>query len=79
MDIFAKGKVELLKFEIPQESILDNMPIMHMNSKLKTKVLVCSVERGEEVYIPSGNFILKEKDKISFVAAPNNATVFFIS
>ena len=77
MDIFAKGKVELLKFEIPQESILDNMPIMHMNSKLKTKVLVCSVERGEEVYIPSGNFILKEKDKISFVAAPNNATVFF--
>lgn len=77
IDTFAKGKVELLKFQIPEDSVLDKMPIMHMNFKLKTKVLVCSVERGEEVFIPSGRFILKAKDKISFMAAPRNVTVFF--
>lgn len=77
IDTFAKGKVELLKFEIPQGSLLDNMPIMHMNSKLKTKILVCSVERENEVFIPSGNFVLKSKDKISFVASPRNTTALF--
>lgn len=79
IDTFAKGRVELLKFQIPEKSILDNMKIMDMNSHLRCKVLVCAVERGDKVFIPSGHFTLQKHDKISIIAAPRCAIEFFRS
>lgn len=78
IDTFAKGKVELLKFHIPDHSVLDNMKISVINSQLRCKVLVCAVERSDQAFIPSGSFILRAGDIISFVATPRNALDFFI-
>lgn len=77
IDTFAKGRVDLLKFQIPKDSILENMKILNITTQLRCKVLVCAVERGNQVIIPSGNFVLKENDKISFIAAPRAANEFF--
>lgn len=77
IDSFAKGKVDLLKFKIPPKSILNGMRILSINSHLKSKILVCAVERGEEVYIPSGNFTIQENDLISIIASPRSAVEFF--
>lgn len=77
IDTFAKGKVELLKVLVPEQSMLHDMRIMDMIVKLNYKVLVCAIERGEEVFIPSGNFVLHSGDKISIVASPKNALKFF--
>ncbi|NLP33658.1 MAG: Trk system potassium transporter TrkA [Clostridiales bacterium] len=77
IDTFANGRVELLKFQIPEDSILDNMRIMDMGKQLKGKVLICAVEREDQVFIPTGSFILKALDKISFIASPKTATAFF--
>jgi len=77
VDTFAKGKIELLKFQIPQGSVLDNMKIYNIASQLHCKVLVCAVERQNHVYIPSGSFVLQSGDTISFVASPKQATGFF--
>ena len=35
------------------------------------------VERGEEVIIPNGEFIMKENDIISIIAPHKKATEFF--
>lgn len=77
VDVFAKEKIDLLMVEIPKHSILDNMQIMNLPSKLHCNILVCAVERDEQVFIPSGSFILKSGDKISIVATPKNAIEFF--
>lgn len=77
IESFAKGRMELLKFRIQEGSILKNMRVMDMGKQIKCDVLVCAAERGEEVFIPSGDFILKEKDVISIVATPRNASDFF--
>ncbi|NLK28956.1 MAG: Trk system potassium transporter TrkA [Clostridiales bacterium] len=77
IDTFANGRVELLKFQIPDTSVLVDMQIMDIIRQFKCKVLVCAVERGDHVFIPSGNFILKANDKISFIAEPKAATEFF--
>lgn len=77
IDSFAKGRVELLKFQIPEGAILDNMKIMNIPAQLRLKVLVCAVERGEQIFIPSGTFVLKAHDKISFMAPPRVSTEFF--
>lgn len=77
IDTFAKGKVELLKFQVPEHSILNNMKVMNLAPKLHSKVLVCIVEREDKVYIPSGNFKLQTHDIISIVASHKNAINFF--
>jgi len=77
IDTFAKGKVEILKLSIAEDSPLDGLALMDLG-KFKAKVLICAVERGEqEVYIPSGGFRLQAGDKISIVARPVEAIRFF--
>ena len=57
IDVFAKGRIELLTFRISEDSILNGYRVMDIPAKLHCDVLVCSVERGEEVIIPSGHFV----------------------
>lgn len=74
---FAKGRIELLKFRIPEHSILDMMRVMDVVGKLKSNILICAVERGDEVVIPDGNFVMKSGDKISFIAPHADSAAFF--
>ena len=76
IDTFAKGRVEILKFRVQEGSVLDNFRIADMG-KLNCDVLVCGVERGEEAFIPGGNFVLKSGDRVSIVASINNGSQFF--
>lgn len=77
IDTFAKGRVELLKFRIADDSVLDGILVSDIFAKLNCDVLVCGVERGEEAFIPRGNFTLRAKDVVSIIAAPENASFFF--
>lgn len=78
IDTFAKGRVELLKFRIRPEFKLNEMPI-HQFGKVHNNVLICAVERGNEITIPDGNFVLKDNDVLSIVSSPKNAADFFRS
>ena len=77
VDTFAKGKVELLKCKLGENSVLAGRPLTYISTKLHCDVLICTVERGENVFIPSGNFELQTKDIISVVASPKKADDFF--
>lgn len=77
IDTFAKGKVELLKFRIKPEFKLDQIPIYELPARAKCDILVSGVERGEEAYIPNGNFVLQNGDLVSIIASPRNAAAFF--
>ncbi len=77
IDTFAKGRVEILKFEIPEDCVLDNMRVLEIAAKLGSYVLVCGVERGEQAFIPSGNFVLRSGDQISIVASIKETSAFF--
>ncbi len=76
IDTFAKGRVELMKFLIPENSVLHNIQIFEVATKLKCNVLICAVERDHDVIIPDGNFRLMSGDKISFIAAQGDAMHF---
>lgn len=73
---FAKGRIELLKFLIPEHSPLDDMRVMDVVNRLKSNVLICVVERGNDVVIPDGNFVIKKGDKISFIASHQESADF---
>lgn len=77
IDTFAKGRVELLKFKIPEGSVLDQCRLMDISKNIKSEVLICAVERGDEVSIPNGSFMMEKNDIISIVASATSARDFF--
>lgn len=77
IDTFAKGRVEILKFKIPEDNILNNMKIMDIAAKLQSYILVCGVEREDQAFIPSGNFVLQSGDEISIVGSIKESSAFF--
>lgn len=77
IDTFAKGRVEILKFKIPEDSPLDNLSLINMSQKIDSNILVCGVVRGDEAIIPGGDFVLKSGDIISIVSAARGAGEFF--
>lgn len=76
IDSFAKGIVDLIKVQIPQDSLISNKKISNIDI-LKGKVRICSVERDGEVYIPNGDFVIQSGDKISIVSKSETAAKFF--
>lgn len=66
-ETFAKGRIELAEFKVPE--LLKDRPIYELYRKHKLKMLICAVARGSEVVIPSGDFILHEGDRIHVTAS----------
>ncbi len=77
IDTFAKGRAEILKFKIPEDSPLDNLKISQLSQKIDCDILVCGVVRGEEAFIPGGDFVLKSGDFVSIVASIKSGAEFF--
>lgn len=75
---FAKGKVELVKFKLPAGCPLVGMSVKDAVIKYRLDMLVCTIERGDEVQIANGNSVFEEKDVVSIVATPKNAYEFFV-
>lgn len=77
IDTFAKGKIELLKFRLPEKCMLEKYAVREIVTKLGCDVLVCTIERGEDVLIPNGDMTFHSGDVISIIATPLNADHFF--
>ena len=70
LDSFARGLVDLVELKVREDSPLLGKALFSLSGSLGIRILICAVCRGEEVYIPDGNFVLQEGDKISLTAAP---------
>ena len=66
IDHFAKGRVSLVEIVVRNGCTLVGETLISLGKKLHTKVLVCAVQREDDVIIPSGNFMIKEGDRIHF-------------
>ncbi len=77
IDTFTKGRVEVVKYRVGEESVLCDQSLQQIKSRLKADILICTVERGEDVYIPGGNFIIRAKDEISIIGTPQKTLAFF--
>lgn len=74
---FARGRAELLTFSLTGPSPLVDLPLVRMNQKLGTDVLVCAVERERGIIIPRGDFVFQRGDTISIAGSPRNTSRFF--
>ncbi|WP_303788457.1 Trk system potassium transporter TrkA [Ruminococcus flavefaciens] len=79
IESFAKGRVDLAEIRITSGSILDGVALSQLTRRLRLDVLICAVQRGEELTIPNGNFVLRAGDKIHMTASHSNMVKFFKS
>ena len=77
IETFAKERVELVTFRLPEQSPLVGLSVKDVIIKLHADVLICTVERGDEAFIANGNFVFAERDVISLIASPKSANDFF--
>ncbi|MBR1483513.1 MAG: Trk system potassium transporter TrkA [Ruminococcus sp.] len=76
IDSFSKGQVELIKVQVPENSLIAGRAISKIDI-LRGKVRICTVERGDEVFIPNGDFVIQSGDRVSVVSKPEIAAKFF--
>ncbi len=76
IESFSKGKVDLIKYRLPEDSALVGLSMKDATVKFRAEVIVCTVERGEDAFIPKGDFVFAARDVISFAATQKNALSF---
>ena len=79
VETFSHGRVDMVTYRIPKDSKLAGMPLRHLSEKFHAKVLVCAVERGEDVLIPNGKYILHAEDRISIAGSQPELRSFFMN
>jgi len=79
VDTLAKGVAELVQFKLSAENPLKEKSLNSISSKFLSNILISAVERENEVYMPKGDFVLKENDKVHVIGKPKDIGNFFKS
>lgn len=77
LESFSKGRLELLEYRIPENSVLNGMRLSDLYKNVRIRILICAVSRKEDTIIPSGDFALQADDKIYLTSSPSRLEQFF--
>lgn len=69
---FASGRVLLVAVIAEGDCPLIGETLYSIGRNLTSKVLICAVQRGEDVFIPSGNFVIAKGDTVHFASDVNS-------
>lgn len=76
INTFAHNQAEMIKIKIPQGNVMHDHSIVSLAKKISVNFLICAIERDGEVHIPSGDFVLRAGDSISFIATRSDSRIF---
>ena len=76
VEFFARGRVELVEVRLNADNPLIGHQLVEINRKFQFTVLVCAIQRGENIIIPKGDFFLEAGDKLHVSAAPEEMARF---
>ncbi|MBR0536765.1 MAG: Trk system potassium transporter TrkA [Clostridia bacterium] len=71
IETFSNRNLEMVDLRLKSDSSLHGLQLSEMRDRYKGNYLVCTVIRGENVFIPGGDFTLQSGDTIGVIAAPN--------
>lgn len=77
IEYFSRRNFEMIELRLKPDSQLDGISLIEMRKKYSAKVLVCAVQRDDEVFIPNGSFVLKSGDKIGITATSQEILKLF--
>lgn len=77
IDTFAKGRVDLLRVAISENSSLHNMKVMEFSKKFQHNILICILVHDHKVTIPNGETVLQAGDTISVILPKEKIHAFY--
>ena len=77
VEVFSKGKVEVVDLFIDEDSKLNNVKLSELNKITKANILVCAVNRKQHAIIPDGNFVIQNKDHVYVTGLSKDLVKFF--
>ena len=77
IETFSKDRIEIVEMKVSSDSVLVDKDLATLRQELKTKFLICAVERNQDVIIPTGNFVVKAEDKLYVIAGKAEIVQFF--
>lgn len=78
LDKFAQGRVEVAEIFIGENHPLANIALKDFKAKFSTNALICAVRRGDEAFIPAGDFVIRSGDYVSLTASRMDITDLFV-
>ncbi len=74
--IFFKGRIQMISLKVKEKNYLEGLTIANLNKKLKGRIIVCAVERDNEIIIPRGTTKIQAKDILHITGTPKNIKEF---
>ena len=68
IETFSRRNFSMIELLLKEGTHLDGMNLIELRKKYNLNFLISVVKRGDEVYIPDGNFVLKTGDHICLTA-----------
>ncbi len=70
VETFSRRNFEMIELRLKEDSPLLGASLSELRGRYSAKFLICLVQRGNEVYIPDGRFVLQGGDRIGLMASP---------
>ncbi|NLW54765.1 MAG: Trk system potassium transporter TrkA [Clostridiaceae bacterium] len=64
VESFYRGKVHIVAVRVPKDSLLADLKLLDFNKVCGDNLMVCVIQRDEEVFIPDGASVIKAGDTI---------------
>ena len=71
VETFSRRHFEMIELRLREDSTIQGASLSELRSRFSAKFLICLVQRGNEVYIPDGSFVLQGGDRIGLMASHN--------
>jgi len=72
VESFAKGRVRLVEIKVTEDMPIAGMKINDIPSKFSSQILIGVIVRGDEILIPSGDYVIEEDDSIYVIGKSSN-------
>ncbi len=69
LEIFSQGNMDMAEVVLREDSPLDGVKLSEIYTRFKANVLICCVQRGDEIFISDGSFVLHSGDRVGIVAS----------
>ena len=70
VETFSRRTFEMIELRLKEDSPFCGIPLWTLRERQSAKFLVCVVQRGSDVFIPDGAFVLQSGDRIGLTARP---------
>ena len=75
--LLGNGKAQVVRFVMPDDNKYASHTISEIDNAIKGEFIIGAIKRGDDVYIPDGNFTVEAGDHISLIASGEMIRTFF--